>query len=311
MNFLIIPFLIFLFFPIPIPFWGFYGHALLNRQAVFSLPPEMLHLYKRELRFISENAVNPDRRRYAVKGEAEKHYIDLDHYGDSALYKLPKYWAEALEKFPEDSLRAHGIGPWSAYLTFYSLTKAFAAQDKLAILRLSADLGHYLGDLNVPLHTTKNYNGQLTGQAGIHGFWESRVPELLSKNYSFWVGKAEYVPDPQQTLWETVARAHSQVDSVLRIEKILTQQFPTDQKYSYEERNGLTVRVYSREFTTAYAQALDGQVERQMKRSIKMIADFWYTAWVNAGQPELKDLAQPLVKEKTPKPDPTLKVREH
>ena len=311
MNFLIFPFLIFLFFPIPIPFWGFYGHALLNRQAVFSLPPEMLPLYKRELRFISENAVNPDRRRYAVKGEAEKHYIDLDHYGDSALYKLPKYWAEAIEKFPEDSLRAHGIGPWSAYLTFFSLTKAFAAKDKTAILRLSADLGHYLGDLNVPLHTTKNYNGQLTGQAGIHGFWESRVPELLSKNYSFWVGKATYVPDPQQALWETVARAHSQVDSVLRIEKILSLQFPTDQKYSYEERNGVTVRVYSREFTTAYAQALDGQVERQMKRSIKMIADFWYTAWVNAGQPELKDLAQPLVKEKTPKPYPTLKVREH
>ena len=110
MNFLIIPFLIFPFFQVPIPFWGFYGHVLLNRQAVFSLPPEMLHLYKQELRFISEKAVNPDRRRYAVKGEAEKHYIDLDHYGDSALYKLPKYWAQAIEKFPEDSLRAHGIG---------------------------------------------------------------------------------------------------------------------------------------------------------------------------------------------------------
>ncbi|MDA0314244.1 MAG: zinc dependent phospholipase C family protein [Bacteroidetes bacterium] len=311
MNFLIFSFLIFPFFPVPIPFWGFYGHTLLNRQAVFSLPPEMLHLYKRELRFISENAVNPDRRRYAVKGESEKHYIDLDHYGDSALYHLPKYWVQAVEKFPEDSLRAHGIGPWSAYLTLLSLTKAFMAKDKSAILRLSADLGHYLGDLNVPLHTTKNYNGQLTGQAGIHGFWESRVPELLVKNYSFWVGKAEYVPDPQQTLWETVARAHSQVDSVLRIEKILTQRFPADQKYSYEERNGLTVRVYSRAFTHAYAQALDGQVERQMKRSIKIIADFWYTAWVNAGQPELMDLDQPLFEEKNPKPNPALKVREH
>ena len=312
MNFLIIPFLIFPFFPVPIPFWGFYGHVLLNRQAVFSLPPEMLHLYKRELRFISENAVNPDRRRYAVKGEAEKHYIDLDHYGDSALCKLPKYWAQAIEKFPEDSLRAHGIGPWSAYLTFYSLTKAFAAQDKTAILRLSADLGHYLGDLNVPLHTTKNYNGQLTGQAGIHGFWESRVPELLAKNYSFWVGKAEYVSDPQQALWETVARAHSQVDSVLRFEKILTQQFPVDQKYSYEERNGLTVRVYSREFTNAYALALDGQVERQMKRSIKMIADFWYTAWVNAGQPDLSKLPNSVeAQQDSLRPNSKIRIRMH
>jgi hypothetical protein len=311
MNFLIIPFLIFPFFPVPISFWGFYGHALLNRQAVFSLPPEMLPLYRLELQFISENAVNPDRRRYAVKGEAEKHYIDLDHYGDSALYKLPKYWAEAIQKYPEDSLRAHGIGPWTAYLTFFSLTKAFAAKDKTAILRLSADLGHYLGDLNVPLHTTKNYNGQLTGQNGIHGFWESRVPELMATDYSLWIGQATYVPKPQVALWEAVAQVHQQVDSVLMFEKKLTESFSSDQKFSFEERNGLTVRVYSREFTEAYAKALDGQIERQMKASIRMVADFWYTAWVNAGQPDLSKIELQKGEEEKMTPNPAIKTRSH
>jgi hypothetical protein len=312
MNFLIFSSAFFLFSLLPLPFWGFFGHALINRQAVYSLPPEMLVLYKKELAYLAEKSVNPDRRRYAVKGEAEKHYIDLDHYGDSALKTLPKYWPEALERYSEDTLRAHGIGPWSTYLTYLSLTNAFIAKDQAAILRLSADLGHYLGDLNVPLHTTKNYNGQLTGQAGIHGFWESRVPELLAKEYSFWVGKAEYLPDPQQALWETVARTHSQVDSVLRIEKILSLQFPADQKYSYEERNGLTVRVYSREFTTAYSLALGGQVERQMKRSIKLIADFWYTAWINAGQPDLSNFSTFEVDEKEKlTPDAKIKVRGH
>lgn len=292
-------------------FWGFYAHSLINRQAVFSLPPEMMSLYKSEIEFITEKAVNPDRRRYAVVGEAEKHYIDLDHYGDSAINILPKYWPEAIEKFPEDSLRAHGIGPWSAYLTFLSLTKAFEQRNKAAILRLSADLGHYLGDLNVPLHTTKNYNGQLTGQDGIHGFWESRVPELLAKDYSFWVGKAEYVEKPQLAIWDAVAAAHAMVDSVLRIERELTANFPSDQKFSYEERNGLTVRVYSRDFTTAYALDLDHQVERQMRKSIKMIADFWYTAWVNAGQPDLRTLDQMVIEEEKLTPDSRLKVREH
>jgi hypothetical protein len=291
--------------------WGFYAHSLINQQAVYSLPPEMIGYYKPHIQFITEKAVNPDRRRYVVKGEAEKHYIDLDHYGDSALFILPKYWHEALKKFPEDSLRANGIGPWSAYLTLISLTKAFEQKNSQAILRLSADLGHYIGDLNVPLHTTKNYNGQLTGQEGIHGFWESRVPELMAKNYSLWVGKAEYVEKPQLALWNAVENAHSQVDSVLRIERELTKNFPEDQKYSYEERNGLTVRVYSRDFTEAYAQALDHQIERQMKRSIKMIADFWYTAWVNAGQPDLKTLDEAVVEEEKLTPDPKLKVREH
>ena len=97
----------------------------------------------------------------------------------------------------------------------------------------------------------------------------------------------------------------------MRIEKILSLQFRPDQKYSYEERNGLTVRVYSREFTEAYSLALDGQVERQMRASIRMIADFWYTAWVNAGQPDLSSLKQEAVQEEGLRPDPKLRVREH
>nr|WP_245405095.1 zinc dependent phospholipase C family protein [Algoriphagus sp. AGSA1] len=291
--------------------WGFYAHSLINRLAVFSLPEEMTIFYKPHIQFITEKAVNPDRRRYAVIGEAEKHYIDLDHYGDSALQILPKYWNDAVKKFTEDSLRANGIGPWSTYFTFINLTEAFEAKNTTAILRLSADLGHYLGDLNVPLHTTVNYNGQLTDQLGIHGFWESRIPELQAKDYPLWIGQAEYVDDPQQAIWDAVAAAHAQVDSVLSIERELTQNFSPDQKFSYEERNNITVRVYSREFTEAYVHALDNQVERQMRKSIKMIADFWFTAWVNAGQPDLSNLNSTEVEDEEIVKDSKIKVREH
>lgn len=291
--------------------WGFYAHSLINRMAIFSLPPEMIGFYKPHTQYIGDNAVNPDRRRYAVKGEAEKHFIDLDHYGDSALQILPMYWSEAIQKISEDSLRANGIGPWSAYLTFLSLTKAFEDKNPTAILRLSADLGHYLADLNVPLHTTKNYNGQLTGQNGIHGFWESRVPELMSEDYSLWIGQASYVSKPQVALWETVAQVHQQVDSVLTFEKKLTNSFSTDQKFSFEERNGLTVRVYSREFTEAYARALDNQIERQMKASIRMVANFWYTAWINAGQPNLNKIELHKGEDEKMTPNSEIKTRSH
>ena len=308
--FLILIFAIFLIFETAFT-WGFYAHSLINRLAVFSLPEEMIGFYKPQIQYITENAVNPDRRRYAVEGEAEKHYIDLDIYGDSALQILPKYWNEAVEKFTEDSLRMNGIGPWSAYFTFLNLTKAFETKNSAAILRLSADLGHYIGDLNVPLHTTVNYNGQLTDQVGIHGFWESRIPELQAKDYPLWVGQAEYVEKPQLALWDAVAASHAQVDSVLAIERELTKNFSPDQKYSYEERNNLTVRVYSREFTEAYALALNRQIERQMKKSIKMIADFWFTAWVNAGQPDLSTFSKESGEEEVIVPDSKIKVRDH
>jgi hypothetical protein len=35
---------------------------------------------------------------------------------------------------------------------------------------------------------------------------------------------------------------------------------------------------------------LNGMVERRMRQSIFSIASFWYTAWVNAGQPDLSAL---------------------
>src|SRR5690554_2508191 len=88
--------------------WGFYAHRRINRLAVFSLPVEMIGFFKENIQFITENAVNPDRRRYAVEGEAEKHYIDADVYGDSAIYTLPRYWDQAVERYGKDTLHAYG-----------------------------------------------------------------------------------------------------------------------------------------------------------------------------------------------------------
>lgn len=267
--------------------WGFYAHQLINRLAIFTLPPEMLPFYKRYIRIITEEAVAADRRRYAVEGEAERHYIDIDIYGDSAHYTMPRYWPQAVEKYSEDTLRAYGIVPWHVYRMKGWLTKAMQEGDVEQILKLSADLGHYIADAHVPLHTTVNYNGHLTRQSGIHGFWESRLPELFSGDYDFFVGRAVYLEKPQIQIWNAVSGAHEALDSVLLYEKQLTQKFDGDKKYSYEERNGQTVKVYSREFSEEYHRMLQGQVERQMRAAVKMTGNFWYTAWVDAGQPDL------------------------
>ncbi|MCS6967078.1 MAG: zinc dependent phospholipase C family protein [Cytophagales bacterium] len=272
--------------------WGFYAHQRINRYAVFLLPPEMIGFYKKHIQFITEKAVNPDKRRYVVVGEAERHYIDLDVYGDSAFYKMPRRWEDALVRYSEDTLRTYGILPWNILWVKLQLTDAFQRKDIPAILRLSADLGHYIGDANVPLHTTENYNGQKTGQHGIHGFWESRLPELFADSYDFFIGRAQYEPHPLSRAWKAIGEAHFALDSVLRFERELTLKMGQDRKYSYETRNGLTVKVYSKEFSTAYHVMLAGQVERRMRASIQMVADFWYTCWVDAGQPDLNQLLQ-------------------
>lgn len=286
--------LLFLLIPLQSFGWGFFAHQRINRLAVFALPPEMVGFYKKHIRYITENAVNPDKRRYAVANEAPRHYIDLDVYGDSALYKLPRYWQQAVDKYSEDTLMAYGIVPWHIDFMKYQLTQAFKERNLDNILRLSTEMGHYVADACVPLHTTQNYNGQLTGQRGIHAFWETRLPELFSNSYDFFVGPAQYIEQPQLKAWQLVTTAHLALDSVLYFEKQLTQEFDEEKKYSFEVRNNLTTRVYSRAFSQAYSNKLNGQVERQMRLAIQTIASYWYTAWVDAGQPNLGTLKTQL-----------------
>jgi hypothetical protein len=268
--------------------WGFFAHQRINRLAVFTLPPKMLGFYKKNIAYVTEAAVNPDKRRYAIEGEAQRHYIDLDHYGDSALNRLPRYWESAVDRFTEDTLQAYGILPWHIYRTYYQLKDAFLVRDPEKILRISADIGHYIADAHVPLHTTQNYDGQLSGQTGIHAFWESRLPELFAGGYNFFVGKASYLDNPQLAAWKAVASAHHALDSVLGNEKALS--LRAKGKYSFETKGRQTQRVYSREYAEAYHDLLAGMVERQMRRAIRLTGDFWFTAWVDAGQPDLNSL---------------------
>ncbi|UYZ62463.1 zinc dependent phospholipase C family protein [Hymenobacter weizhouensis] len=267
--------------------WGFFGHRLINRLAVYTLPPGLVGFYKAHIDYLTDNATRPDSRRTVVPGEAPRHFLDVDVYGNSALHKLPRSYTDAVALLGEDSLLRHGIVPWQVARMKGQLTAAFQAHDADQVLRLSADLGHYIADACVPLHTTHNYNGQLTGQRGIHGLWESRLPELLSNGYDFFTGPAPYLDRPADAIWQAVGRSHAAVDSVLGLEWEVSQQFAEDRKYGFEQRGTQTVRTYSRDFARAYHQRLSGQVERQMRLSVRLVGAFWYTAWVDAGQPDL------------------------
>ncbi len=269
--------------------WGFYAHQRINRLAVFTLPPEMIGFYKKNIDYIESASVNPDRRRYTVADEAARHYIDLDHFGDSALEKVPRYWTAAVEMYGEDTLKAYGIVPWHVQRMYFRLREAFMIGDPELILKISAEIGHYVADAHVPLHTTENYNGQLTGQTGIHALWESRLPELFSDGYDFFVGPAYYITNPQEAAWKAVAESHHAVDSVLRFEKQLADKFGERRK-GFETKGRQTVKVYSREYARAYHKRLSGMVERRMRTCIRRIGSFWYTAWVDAGQPDLRKL---------------------
>lgn len=271
--------------------WGFYAHQMIARNAVFILPREMIGFYKNNIEQLVESSIQPDIRRYVIESEGARHYIDLELYGESPDSVLSLSWNEAKDKYREDTLYARGILPWSIIQTYYSLVEAFKAKDSDRIIRYSADLCHYISDAHVPLHTTQNYDGQLTGQEGIHRLWESLIPENSAKNYTFWVGKAEYITDPYLRISEIILNSHTKVDSVLMMEKATSSSPDIMTKYSFQKRGNQEVKLYSKEFQREYELRLNGMIENQMQSATKMTADFWMTCWIEAGQPDIGGLS--------------------
>lgn len=351
----------------PLPEWGFFGHRMINRQAVYTIPAPLNQFYKKHAPFLEEHGVDPDKRRYAIPQEYKRHYIDLDiledrkgeplgldlqaeieqalvvilisaegdssrwvRFGDQRAHyrtdstKCPVLASELLASFalvqqedPHaetwitstnegaglydtcgqeisfakmiflDDFSIHGILPYWLPVMQRRLTNAFLKRDIQMILRLSADIGHYIGDAHVPLHTTANYNGQLTGQQGIHGFWESRIPELFSAEWDLVTGPAEYVSDYTRAAWVMVRESHTYVDDVLTLERQIREQLPSDRIMCYEDRNSLNVLTYCPQFAAAYQNAMDGMVERRFREAVHAVGSAWYTAWVDAGQPDL------------------------
>jgi len=279
--------------------WGFFAHKKINHYAVFALPAKLAKFYKVNIDLITEKAVDPDKRCFTDSAEGPRHFIDIDDYReDRIIDSIPIHWSQVKEKFQEKQLLKNGIVPWQINLTYQKLVKAFQAKDYKRIIKHSAELGHYIADAHVPLHTTKNYNGQLTNQIGIHAFWESRLPEMFSEKYNLLVGKACYVKDPLAEAWQIIRESNRLVDSVLNIEANLNRQFKASQKKSFIERNNQLVWTYSDNYAIAYHKTMNGMVERRMQKAILRISSYWYSAWIESGQPDLSNIEKTKIIDK-------------
>ena len=276
-----------LIFPYSLYSWGFYGHKKINRMAVLILPPEMVGFYKKHIEYITEHAVDPDKRAIADASEAIHHYIDIDHYGAHPFDSLPKKWNDAVAKYTEDTLNKYGINPWWIEKMYFKLIAAFKSLDVDRILNVSANLGHYIGDGCVPLHTTQFYDGKTPDMKGIHAFWESRIPELFGDNYDFFVGQAEYIENPNEQIWKLTKTGNAAIDTIFIAQTKMFAEYPSDKIYTYEIKGQSTVKVFSKDYSQQFSALLNGMIERRLRLAVKMTASFWYTAWVNAGQPDL------------------------
>ncbi|MBS1738846.1 MAG: zinc dependent phospholipase C family protein [Bacteroidetes bacterium] len=279
--------------------WGAWGHKHINRAAVFALPAPMQVFYYNHIDYITESAVVPDLRRPLIndKNEGPRHYIDIEDFGKMPLSDFPKTTAEAYKKYDSAFLNKTGYLPWYIQNMTQKLTDAFRKRNKSEILFLSGELAHYVADAHMPLHTSSNHNGQLTNQTGVHALWESMLPQMFGDSYNFHTPPAKYLSDIPTATWQMIAQSHALVDTVLMAEMSVRNKIPQAERYKKDSQGNnvlfYNAPVYSDEYAGLFHKALNGMVEKQMRLSITDVASYWYTAWVNAGSPDLLSLDDP------------------
>jgi hypothetical protein len=109
------------------------------------------------------------------------------------------------------------------------------------------------------------------------------------------MGKARYIDNPLIEAFKICNASYKCVDSVIVFERKLNASFPPAKKYEMTLRGKRKVKDYSVAYSMAYHKMLNGMVKRRMRSAIIEVGSFWYSAWVDAGQPDLgKLIAAPL-----------------
>ena len=281
--------------------WGFLAHKTLQQVAIHQLPTELGLYFFAHQDYLVQHSIRPDVRRKDDKTEDVKHYLDMDAdlFGPNYKTDIPHDFAQAVKKYTIDSLRKEGLVPWEVNRVYGRLVHAFKANMPDSVMFYAADLGHYVADAHVPLHTTKNHDGQLTDQKGLHVLWESLVPEQFLSGYQLHQNQPlTYIKQPQDFIFQILAESHAMLPEVFTAEKELRSRMGDDKVYMMVERYGRKQRYFTKEFIQAYGDRLGKSVEQRMLTSAHRVASFWYSAWKDAGSPAWVSASPMITQEK-------------
>src|SRR5690606_9151133 len=212
---------------------------------IYELPKPMQAFFFTHKDSLVYGAPRPDVRRTKDDSEGSKHYMDMEYFGDSAFSVIPRQFEDAVAKYTLDTLNKYGTPPFVVVDYLDRLTNAFRSKHADSIVFYAADLSHYIADAHVPLHTSLNYDGQLTGQHGIHDLWETTVPEVEILNYQLNSRhKARYIQSPAEEIWKIIEHTFSLLPGMMEKEKEVAKDFTDATKYRWEVRWGKNRRFY-------------------------------------------------------------------
>lgn len=248
--------------------WGSVGHRIINRNAVLQLPPTMQRFIT-DSAFLRIHSTDADTRRTsdtAMFSEQYRHYLDVDEYPD--FKNLNRSFDTLVQTFGWSRVKGNGTNPWTAVYVMDSLTKQLKRGDWSAALQSAADLGHYVGDPHQPLHATVNYNGQLTGNTGIHSRYESTMLGKYASEVVFKKDSIRYIADVYGFAFDYILTSNALIDSIFRADSAA---------------KAISGSTSSAQYYDLLWQRLGDMTKAQIQLASVNLASLWFTAWVDAG----------------------------
>lgn len=249
--------------------WGSTGHKIINRNAVIHLPPSMQKFIDQQS-FLETHSTDPDTRKNtsdtAMFSEQYRHYLDVDNYPN--FHSLSRSFDTLVATYGWSRVKNNGTNPWAIVKWMDSLTALLKNGDWNTAYQVAADLGHYVADPHQPLHACENYDGQQTGNSGIHSRYETTMINNFQSQITITKDSVKYIDDVYGFVFAFILKSNSLTDSIFHADT-----------YAKAQSGG----SYNTTYYNALWQRLGDMTKAQFQSATIDLADLWYTAWVNAG----------------------------
>lgn len=245
--------------------WGWGSHRYINEHALDYLPQEM-SFFQTQRNFIREHSVDPDQ---SNNRPGYWHYIDIDYYPEFFDGTLPTAFEDVVALYDYNTVIDQGTVPWAIMIEMDSMSNLMAAGEWEMAWQAVADLGHYVADSHQPVHLTLNYNGQMTGNYGIHSRYETTLINPHLDELPLPEEAADYWESPLDSVFGYIGELYPYVDLIMEADDVASAADPN----------------YNSTYYSMMWNALGEITTDAVHRSIIDLANIWYTAWIDAGSP--------------------------
>jgi hypothetical protein len=266
--------------PAPAFAWGSAAHRYIMRRAIDLLPPAIKPFFEHNRDELIVRVNDPDLWRVVgFEDEPPNHQIDFGvaDYGPFPFTALPREYDAAVEKFGVATVRRHGLLPWRTMEEFGNLRRTMEGfpRGQLYVegnsVLFAATLAHYVQDAHQPLHVHNNYDGQLTGQNGLHARFEAELFERFESRLTVTPGSMRML-GMRDFIFDIALASHQLVPKILDA-----------------DREAIAGRdAYDDVYFEQFFARIQPVLEQQLAGAIRDTASVITAAWVQAGRPPLR-----------------------